>query len=174
MLGERVGLHRGLAVVAGLVGVIVVLQPGSVPLGLGQLAALAAALTGAFVSVIVRRIGQDERSAVLMLYPMMLNFMATGAVLPFVYRPMPVEHLGQRHLHRPARRPAERVREPARAAEPWPGGGRPPAQRLTLRHRPRPFARRPRISGATAPRPVRAGPLQCPAVRFNRSATVGA
>jgi S-adenosylmethionine uptake transporter len=94
MLGERVGLHRGLAVVAGLVGVIVVLQPGSVPLGLGQLAALAAALTGAFVSVIVRRIGQDERSAVLMLYPMMLNFMATGAVLPFVYRPMPVEHLG--------------------------------------------------------------------------------
>jgi S-adenosylmethionine uptake transporter len=25
---------------------------------------------------------------------MMLNFLATGATLPFVYRPMPVEHLG--------------------------------------------------------------------------------
>jgi S-adenosylmethionine uptake transporter len=94
LLGERVGLHRGVAVVAGLIGVIVVLQPGSVPLGLGQLAALAAALTGAFVSVIVRKIGQDERSAVLMLYPMMLNFLASGAMLPFVYQPMPVEHLG--------------------------------------------------------------------------------
>jgi len=94
LLGERVGLHRGVAVVVGLVGVIVVLQPGTVPLGLGQLAALAAAFTGAFVSVIVRKIGQDERSAVLMLYPMMLNFLATGAMLPFVYQPMPVEHLG--------------------------------------------------------------------------------
>jgi S-adenosylmethionine uptake transporter len=65
-----------------------------VPLGLGQLAALVAAITGALVSVIVRKIGRDERSAVLMLYPMMANFVATGVVLPLVYRPMPVDHFG--------------------------------------------------------------------------------
>jgi S-adenosylmethionine uptake transporter len=41
----------------------------------------------------VRKIGQDERSVVLMLYPMVLTFFATGAVMPFVYEPMPVEHL---------------------------------------------------------------------------------
>jgi S-adenosylmethionine uptake transporter len=94
MLGEKVGLHRGIAVVVGLAGVIVVLQPGSVSLGWGQLAALTAACTGAFVSVVVRKIGKDERAAVLMLYPMMLNFVATGAMMPFVYQPMPLEHLG--------------------------------------------------------------------------------
>ncbi len=94
LLGEKVGIHRGIAVVVGLIGVIVVLQPGSVPLGLGHLAALVAALTGAFVSVVVRKIGKDERSAVLILYPMMLNFLATGAMMPFVYHPMPLAHVG--------------------------------------------------------------------------------
>ncbi len=94
LLGEKVGIRRGLAVVVGLLGVIVVLRPGQVPLGLGQLAALVAATTGALVSVIVRKIGREERAAVLMLYPMMANFVATGAMMPFVYRPMPVEHFG--------------------------------------------------------------------------------
>jgi S-adenosylmethionine uptake transporter len=94
LLGEKVGLRRGIAVLVGLAGVIVVLRPGQVPLGLGQLAALVAATSGALVSVIVRKIGREERSAVLMLYPMMANFVATGAMMPFVYRPMPVEHLG--------------------------------------------------------------------------------
>ena len=40
LLGEKVGIRRGLAVLVGLAGVIVVLRPGQVPLGLGQLAAL--------------------------------------------------------------------------------------------------------------------------------------
>src|SRR5690606_38192717 len=35
-----------------------------------------------------------ERSAVLLLYPMMSNFLVMGAFLPFVYRPMPIEHIG--------------------------------------------------------------------------------
>jgi S-adenosylmethionine uptake transporter len=94
LLGEKVGLRRGIAVLVGLLGVIVVLRPGQVPLGLGQLAALVAATTGALVSVIVRKIGREERSAVLMLYPMMANFVATGAMMPFVYRPMPIDHFG--------------------------------------------------------------------------------
>lgn len=94
MLGEKVGLRRGLAVVAGLIGVMVVLRPGQADLGLGHLAALSAAVTGALTSVIVRKIGGNERSAVLMLYPMLGNVLAMGAVLPFVYKPMPVTHLG--------------------------------------------------------------------------------
>lgn len=94
MLGERVGLRRGLAVLVGLIGVTVVLRPGGAELGLGHLAALSAAVTGALTSVIVRKIGSDERSAVLMLYPMLGNVLAMGAVLPFVYTPMPVSHLG--------------------------------------------------------------------------------
>ena len=94
MLGERVGLRRGIAVVVGLIGVLVVLRPGEADFSLGHLAALSAAVTGALTSVIVRKIGAVERSAVLMLFPMLGNVLAMGAVLPFVYVPMPVAHLG--------------------------------------------------------------------------------
>ncbi len=93
MLGEKVGLHRGLAVVVGLLGVLVVLRPGAEPLSWGHLAGIGAACMGALSSVIVRKIGKDERSVVLMIYPMLVSVAAMGLVLPFVYRPMPVEHL---------------------------------------------------------------------------------
>jgi len=93
MLDEKVGLRRGIAVVVGLAGVLIVLRPGSAALSWGHLAALSAALTGALNSVIVRKIGSLERSAVLLLYPMIASFFLTGATLPFVYVPMPIGHL---------------------------------------------------------------------------------
>jgi S-adenosylmethionine uptake transporter len=81
MLGEKVGIRRGIAVLVGLVGVIIVLRPGAGDsFSIGHLAALGAAVTGALTSVIVRKIGQEERSVVLMLYPMVLTFFAMGAM----------------------------------------------------------------------------------------------
>ncbi len=94
ILGERVGIHRWSAVIVGLVGVIVALQPGSGELGLGHAAAVAAAVFSAMASIVVRKIGRDERSPVLMIFPMLANFLVMGALLPFIYRPMPVEDLG--------------------------------------------------------------------------------
>jgi S-adenosylmethionine uptake transporter len=94
LLGEKVGLRRGAAVLIGLLGVLVVLRPGSEPLTTGHLAALFAAFAGALTSVIVRKIGAEERSAVLLLYPMIASVVVAGAAMPFVYLPMPVEHLG--------------------------------------------------------------------------------
>lgn len=94
MLGEKVGLHRGLAVTAGLIGVLIVLRPGAEPLSLGHLAGLGAAVCGALSSVIVRKIGKEERSVVLMMYPMLASVILMGLLMPFVYRPMPIEHLG--------------------------------------------------------------------------------
>ncbi|OYX22549.1 MAG: EamA family transporter [Rhodobacterales bacterium 32-66-7] len=94
LLGEKVGIRRGVAVVVGLVGVLIVLRPGGGQgFTLGHLAAVGASFTGALTSVIVRKIGQDERSVVLMLYPMVLTFFAMGAILPFVYVPMTVTDL---------------------------------------------------------------------------------
>ncbi len=91
ILGEKVGLRRGLAVLVGLIGVVVVLRPGAAPFSLGHAAALAAAVGGALASIIVRKIGRDERSVVLMLYPMVTNFVVMACILPFVYVPMPLE-----------------------------------------------------------------------------------
>jgi drug/metabolite transporter (DMT)-like permease len=94
ILGETVRGHRWAAVAVGLVGVLIVLRPGSQDLTLGHLAALAAAVCGALASVIVRKIGRDERSAVLLLYPMMANFVLMMTILPFVYIPLPIQHFG--------------------------------------------------------------------------------
>ncbi len=94
ILGEKVGLHRWAAVALGLTGVLIVLQPGSTSLTLGHFAGLTAAAGSAVVSVITRKVGRQERAAVLMLYPMTANVILMGALLPFVYEPMPVAHLG--------------------------------------------------------------------------------
>ncbi|MEX3017368.1 DMT family transporter [Gymnodinialimonas hymeniacidonis] len=89
MLGEQVGWRRGLAVFVGLGGVLVVLQPGQTELSLGHGAALLAACGGAYASLVVRKIGREERSVVLILYPMVANFVLMGAAMPFVYQSMP-------------------------------------------------------------------------------------
>ncbi|WP_103257133.1 DMT family transporter [Tabrizicola aquatica] len=95
LLGERVGMRRGIAVIVGLFGVLIVLRPGGGEgFSIGHLAAIGAAVTGALTSVIVRKIGGEERSVVLMLYPMVLTFFAMGAVMPFVYVPMTVTDMG--------------------------------------------------------------------------------
>ncbi len=94
ILGEKVGLHRGAAVIIGLAGVLIVLRPGGVQFELGHGAALLTAFFGALASVIVRKIGREERAAVLMLYPMVANFAVMGCLLPFVYKPMPLGDLG--------------------------------------------------------------------------------
>lgn len=93
MLGEQVGIHRGSAIILGMSGVIIVVQPGATSLQLGHASALLAAVSGAFASVVVRKVGREERPVVLILYPMMANFALMGCLLPLVYRPMPGNNL---------------------------------------------------------------------------------
>ncbi len=94
ILGEVIKLRRWLAVIVGLGGVLVVLQPGSAQLGIGHAAALLGALGSSLASITIRKIGADERSIVLLLYPMLANFLVMGAILPFVYVPMPIGDIG--------------------------------------------------------------------------------
>ncbi|WP_201155638.1 DMT family transporter, partial [Rhodobaculum claviforme] len=94
ILGERVRLRRGLAVLVGLAGVMIVLRPGSADLEVGHLAALAAAVFSALSAIIMRKIGAEERSVVLIIYPLMANFLLMGALLPLVYVPMQMAELG--------------------------------------------------------------------------------
>jgi drug/metabolite transporter (DMT)-like permease len=94
ILGETVRLRRWIAVLVGLLGVLIVLRPGYISFNLGHGAALLAALGASFSAIIVRRIGPEERSAVLVLYPMLANIMVMALVLPWVYVPMPLGDLG--------------------------------------------------------------------------------
>lgn len=88
ILGERVGIHRGIAVLVGLAGVLIVLRPGAEALSAGHVGALLGAGGSALASVIVRRIGREERSAVLLLYPMVASCAMMGLLLPAVYVPV--------------------------------------------------------------------------------------
>ena len=88
ILGEKVGIHRATAILVGLVGVIVVVQPGSTELTLAHLAAFGTAFGGALQSVISRKIGNDERPVVMMLFPLLTIFLIMGSSLFFVYEPM--------------------------------------------------------------------------------------
>ncbi len=87
-LGEKVGPHRWLAVVVGMAGVLVVLRPGQTALTLGHLAALGGAICSALAAISVRKLGRSERTVILILWPMLGNFVLTGASLGLDYQPM--------------------------------------------------------------------------------------
>lgn len=82
ILGEQVGWRRWLAILVGLSGVLIVLQPGATPLSLGHLATLVAVFTGAFISITLRKIGNDERTGTLMFYPTATNIVLMLPLLP--------------------------------------------------------------------------------------------
>ncbi|MEL6640333.1 MAG: DMT family transporter [Pseudomonadota bacterium] len=94
ILGETVRLRRWMAVLVGLVGVLVVLRPGSTDLTLGHAAAGVTAVAGAVAAVVVRKVGGEERPVVMLLYPMMANLIVMAALLPLVYEPVPLNHFG--------------------------------------------------------------------------------
>lgn len=88
MLGEKVGPRRFLAVIVGLGGVLIVLRPGQAELGIGHLAAVLAACGSALSQIVVRRIGDTETGAALLVWPMLGNIAIMGAMMPFVHVPM--------------------------------------------------------------------------------------
>ncbi|PWE50225.1 EamA/RhaT family transporter [Thioclava sp. NG1] len=94
ILGERVGIHRWAAVILGLIGVVIVVRPGQAELAPGHFAAMTAAVTGALASVIVRKIGSEERSVVLLLSPLLGNVIVMAILLPFVWQPLQIADLG--------------------------------------------------------------------------------
>lgn len=88
LLKEHVGLPRWIAVIAGLVGVLVVLRPGINAIEWGHIAAMGSALTASLAMIIMRKIGSKERSVVLIVYPALGSILLMGAILPTVYVPM--------------------------------------------------------------------------------------
>lgn len=87
-LGEKVGIHRWAAVIIGLTGVLIVVRPGVQTLQLGHFAAMLGACSGAIAAVLIRKLGPSERPVVLIMWPMLGNFVVTGAALSVNYEPM--------------------------------------------------------------------------------------
>ncbi len=69
LLGEDVGWRRWVAVVAGFIGVLIILRPGATSLSLPALACLFAAFCYACVAITARKLGTTESSYALAVYP---------------------------------------------------------------------------------------------------------
>lgn len=80
LLGEKVGLRRWASVAAGLVGVAVMLRPGSGAFRPEALLPLVAAVAYATNSVVTRRIGATERASAMAVF-IQLAFISVSAAL---------------------------------------------------------------------------------------------
>lgn len=89
-LGERLQTARVILIIAGLIGVLVVLRPTPQRLEIGHLFGALSAFCGAGAAIISRKIGRVEVAATLILGPVILNIIVSGCLLYFVYKPMPL------------------------------------------------------------------------------------
>jgi drug/metabolite transporter (DMT)-like permease len=83
VLGEAVGVHRWSAVAAGLLGVLIVMQPGGEGLPLvGLIIALVAALGIACVNVTIRQIGRTDTPQTTVLWFTVTSMLVVGTLMP--------------------------------------------------------------------------------------------
>lgn len=94
LLGERIDLAGGFAVLLGLVGVLVALNPGRMELSFGHLAAILGALAAAVHYLILRRTGHAESAVAMLLYPVLGQTISALLLLPGRHVPMPPADLG--------------------------------------------------------------------------------
>lgn len=79
-LREKVGPRRWLAVGIGMLGVIVVMRPGSSAFQLASLLPLAAAVGYAFLHILTRRIGGTESALAMTFYIQLTFIVVSGAI----------------------------------------------------------------------------------------------
>lgn len=90
LLGEEVGWRRGMAVLLGFAGVILVVRPGFQALTLGHLAALGGAASGAISMITLRRIGSTENRVTLLGAMYIANVVVNGLLMvPHFVMPTP-------------------------------------------------------------------------------------
>ncbi len=86
VLKEKVGIHRWAALIIGLVGVLIVTQPGAGTLTYGALFALGNAVLVSTVAIAIRRMSLTELTETLTLYQMSIMTLCTAGLLTFGFR----------------------------------------------------------------------------------------
>lgn len=85
VLKERVGLHRGMAVLAGFMGVLIVVQPGGSHIPpLGALVGLSSAIMISFTALQIRDMGRTEAAMTTVFWFSALSVVPIGLLLPYV------------------------------------------------------------------------------------------
>jgi len=91
LLGEKVGVHRWLAVLVGFAGVLIVMRPGSNTevSTLGLTLAISAAVLMAGVTITLRQLGTTEHQAATVFWFTFVATVVMTCLYPFFYRPHP-------------------------------------------------------------------------------------
>ncbi len=89
ILGDRLDLTGALAIIIGLVGVLIALNPGQVEFGIGHAAAVGGVMLSAIHYLIIRRTGGVEANVTMLLYPVLGQTISAFLLLPGRYVPMP-------------------------------------------------------------------------------------
>ena len=84
-LSERVGLRRWLATAAGLVGVLIILRPGTSAFHLAAVLPLVSALCWATTLIMTRMMSGREHAATVMTYSSIAGVAIISALVPFVW-----------------------------------------------------------------------------------------
>lgn len=79
-LGEIVGIRRWIAVIAGLVGVIIVVRPGSAAFQVTAMLPLVAAAAYALLQIMTRKLGMAERASTMAFYIQLTFIVASVCV----------------------------------------------------------------------------------------------
>jgi drug/metabolite transporter (DMT)-like permease len=82
-LGERVGVRRWAAVVVGLLGVLVVVRPGSDAFDPAAVFPILSALSWAVALVVTRKMKDGDHPLTTLLYPAVIGFAVTGVLTAF-------------------------------------------------------------------------------------------
>jgi len=83
MLGERVGLHRWVAVGAGFAGVLVIVRPGGDSFQWMVLLPLLAAMINAFRDVLTRKLSRSETSLSILFWSNIILMLAGALTIPW-------------------------------------------------------------------------------------------
>ena len=84
LLGEKVGLRSWIAVLVGLLGVMIMLRPGSGFSNPASILPLVAALAYALVQIMTRKIGETENASTMAFY-IQLNFVAVSGLMGLIF-----------------------------------------------------------------------------------------
>ena len=83
MLGEKVGIRRWLAILAGFAGAMIILRPGFQAVSSGAMAAFASAGIWAFVLIIIKRLGRTESALTISAY--MVTLVMPLSLIPALF-----------------------------------------------------------------------------------------
>lgn len=94
LLGEVVGVRRWAAMLAGLLGVLVVIRPGAGALTAGAVFPLCSALCWAATVVITRRMGTADRAETTLFWSAVAGLLVLTALVPSGFVPLTAGQLG--------------------------------------------------------------------------------